>query len=173
MIDERIKNAEKIYDNAITDRYDYALNICLEVLCSSDNIIEIYLAHEVRCSIYISMGKVLEAIDEVSIMVDIEKMQPHPLFKRALLFIKAGRNEEAISDLTKVLCFNDNYFKETALLLRSFANLNIDKAQSCRDANLLDDGFFYFIGTKDFGYRKFSKEDLLKMACNQGRSETK
>lgn len=164
MIDDRIKIAEKIFNESLEDKYEDALNMCSDVINISSNRTEIYLAHEVRCSIFSSIGRVADAIREASMMIDLECGQPHPFFKRARLFLRIGRNEDAVSDLTKILCFGEDYFRETALFLRSFANLEINKKDSMRDAMLLDDGFSFFVRTAKFGYREFSKEDLLKMA---------
>ena len=164
MIDERIKIAEKIFNESIVDEYENALGMCADVLDGTTNKIEIYLAHEVRCSLFSSMGGIMNAINEVSAMIEIEGNQPHPFFKRARLFLRINKNSEAISDLTKVIHFNEEYFRETALLLRSLANLEIDKFQSIKDAMLLDDGFSCFVRTQKFGYKEISKEYLLKIA---------
>jgi tetratricopeptide (TPR) repeat protein len=164
MVDNRIRLAEKIFFESIESDYEKALDMCSDVLSASANKVEIYLAHEVRCSILSSIGSIVEAIHEASMMIDVERSQPHPWFKRARLFLRIGRNEEAISDLTKVLEFNEDYFRETSLLMRSFAYLEINKECSRRDAMLLDDDFSFSIRTARFGYKEFSKADLLKMA---------
>lgn len=166
MIDNRIKLAEKILDESNVDEYERALSICSEVLHDSTDKIECYLAHELRCTIYSLMDNVEYAINEASAMIDIEHSQPHPLFKRARLFLRLGRNAEAIDDLSKVIEFDEHYFRETALLMRSFANLEINKKCSISDAMLLEDGFSFFIRTEKFGYKEFSKEELLRMASD-------
>lgn len=164
MIDKRIKQAEKILNESIADQYENALVMCAEILGESLGTMASYLAHEIRCSIYSELGNTDQAIKEASAMIGLEENQPHPFFRRALLLLRSGKNLEAIADLTKVLQFNDTYFRETALFFRSYANLEFDRAQAMRDAILLEDGFTYFVKTSSLGRKEISKEDLLRMA---------
>lgn len=167
-MDVRLKIAEKIANDAKSDDYGYALEICHEILRSADCCrIDAYLAHEICCSIYSSIGDFSKAIEEASAMIDLESGQPHPFFKRARLFLRSGNNAGAVGDLTRVIGFDENYFKESAYFLRSFANININKKRSISDANKVSENFSLFVRAKDFESRLISRGNLLDLIKNK------
>ncbi|GAA6143109.1 hypothetical protein [Hydrogenophaga sp. 5NK40-0174] len=164
MMDASLQEAEKIVHGSVKRGYEHALALCEQVLSEAASTPERYLARDLREAIFSRLGQFEQALDEVAEMIALESKQPHPYFRRARLLLRMGDEAGAVADFTKVIELDDGYFEEVALFLRAVANLEIDKAQSMRDAMLLEDGFSFFARSKRLGLRELSKEQLLEMA---------
>lgn len=146
-IKRRLKDA---YACAQKDEYDKAISLCNEVMSNHPSFTVEALRE--RAAVHRRMGRVAEAIEDMTRLIDLGSDEPNDYFTRGRYYVDNGNNLEAVADFTEAIergsRRNFHYYTEAAYFLRAVANLRLRRYdQALADCQHVRDDYDLYIGS--------------------------